>query len=476
MKTCEETPLRKFGRCTFLRDKRIVILFFVAFSLIQYVTLHSNWQRIDEMFKFIDSDMYSRVLTFDDSKAENKTLFLGHGIIGTELETNDKKRMGSAIDLPSLSGVATNATDTKRVFNSSNFLEIRGNESFLWQGAQSRLCHRIKKKQRKLDSQENLHLSLVINCGEIDKRHQHGNYMIGLYAMKLAAMAFQANFSFRCTERERDDYILWWLQSQNAYQTTNVLPTSNSVSMTPLRTQYSEDFYYRVNTTLYSPSSPTPDVACRGMGKINLHYTSEYIRKDMRAMAVKLIPSLENKGILVDDVAIHLRCGDIISKNMPPQDKNYGLVHFDAYRKKIPSTVNSIGIVTAPFSEENRRKQDLGSGIMCRTLVLQLVEFLKSHFPNVEVSVRNDPNESIPEVASRLILAKHTFCVRSTFCLLPSIASFGTSYVQKGGIAYFVDEISKVYDDIKLIDEPFLLSHEIKERGFNSTLEWLTKT
>ena len=143
MKTCGETPLRQFGRCTFLRDKRIVILFFVAFSLIQYVTLHSNWQRIDEMFKFIDSDMYSRVLTFDDSKAENKTLFLGHGIIGTELETNDKKRMGSAIDLPSLSGVATNATDTKRVFNSSNFLEIRGNESFLWQGAQSRLCHRI---------------------------------------------------------------------------------------------------------------------------------------------------------------------------------------------------------------------------------------------------------------------------------------------------------------------------------------------
>lgn len=146
-----------------------------------------------------------------------------------------------------------------------------------------------------------------------------------------------------------------------------------------------------------------------------------------------------------------------------------------AYRKKIPSSVEPIGMVTAPFSEVNRRKQDLGSERMCRTLVLELVDYLKSYFPNVEVRVRNNPNESIPEVLSRLIMAKYNFCVRSTFCLLPAIASYGTSYVQKGGTAYFVGDVSKVYDNVKLINEPFLFAHEIKEMGFNSTLKWLTE-
>ena len=184
---------------------------------------------------------------------------------------------------------------------------------------------------------------------------------------------------------------------------------------------------------------------------------------------------MESKGMTIDEVAIHLRCGDIISGNLSPKDKNYGLVQFQAYRKNIPVTVKSIGIVTAPFSEENRRKQDHGSGEMCRTLVFELVDYLESHFPKAKVRVRNDPNESIPEVVSRLITAEHNFCVRSTFCLLPSIASYGTSYVQKGGTAYFMDDVSKVYDDIVMMDEPFLLNREIREGGFNFTLKWLTE-
>ena len=151
----------------------------------------------------------------------------------------------------------------------------------------------------------------------------------------------------------------------------------------------------------------------------------------MRAMAVELSPSMKSKGMIIDEVAIHLRCGDMINKNMSPKDKNYELLQFQAYRKRIPPSIKSIGIVTAPFSEKNRRKQDLGSGDMCRALVLELVDYLESSFPKAEVRVRNNPNETIPEVVSRLILAKHNFCVRSTFYLFPSIASYGTRYVQK---------------------------------------------
>lgn len=184
------------------------------------------------------------------------------------------------------------------------------------------------------------------------------------------------------------------------------------------------------NSLLYTPvQKPAANTGPPDLWKILERLP--YVRKDMRAMAVELSPSMKSKGMIIDEVAIHLRCGDMINKNMSPKDKNYELLQFQAYRKRIPPSIKSIGIVTAPFSEKNRRKQDLGSGDMCRALVLELVDYLESSFPKAEVRVRNNPNETIPEVVSRLILAKHNFCVRSTFYLFPSIASYGTRYVQK---------------------------------------------
>jgi hypothetical protein len=455
MENFVETALKQFRRRKHLQDYRFVILFFLSASLIQYSSLHTKWRKLDERLEIINYDDTNGVFRNDEQKTENEERSIDHLATRTDMGAYDKKRI-------------ENNTDFGNVVDSSNFVQINGNESFLWQGAQSRLCTHIKKKRKQLKSQKNLHLNLVIKCGDIDERNQHGNFMIGFYAMKLAAIAFQADFTFRCLESERKDYILWWLQSQKTDAT--------SISTAWTAAPDNEGIHYLVNNTLYTPSQPTPDVACRGMGHVALHYTSEYVRKDMRAMAVKLLPSMKSKGMIIDEVAIHLRCGDIISKNMSPKDKNYGLVQFQAYRKRIPSSIKSIGIVTAPFSEKNRRKQDLGSGHMCRALVLELVDYLESSFPKVKVRVRNNPNETIPEVVSRLILAKYNFCVRSTFCLLPSIASYGTSYVQKGGTAYFVDDVSKVYDNIEMMDEPFLFTRDIRERGFNSTLKWLTES
>jgi hypothetical protein len=379
---------------------------------------------------------------------------------------------------------------SKNASNSSvytNIVNIEDNESFLWRGAQSRLCTHIKKeKKRKMIASnksvvKEIQLVLVIPCRKYHERHQHGNFMLGFYAMKLAAVAYQVDFVFRCDEEEEEgkQYLLWWLQSKEVGE------ERISSFSSPLSTLYTtgtnmtniENYDYSVNHNLYNPPQPTTDVACRGMGHVALHYTSEYAVKDLRRMAMELLPSMHNKGMIIDEVAIHLRCGDILNpKSISPNDKNYGLIQFQAYRKRIPSTVTSIGIVTAPFEDENRRKQDHGSGLLCQTLVQQLVDYLHTHFPNTTINVRNDPSESIPEVVSRLILAKHNFCVRSTFCLFPSIASYGTSHVQSGGTAYFFDEISKVYNNINLMDEPFLVTHDIKDRGFNSTLQWLTES
>lgn len=335
---------------------------------------------------------------------------------------------------------------------------IHKNETFLWHGAQSRLCESIKKKRKEQKSPKNLRLYLSVQCGAIDSLNRHGNMMIGLYGMKLAAMAFGAEFTFRCNESELNESVLWWLQSK-----ANTLLSEGKNNRSS------------VNSTLYVPPLPTPDIACRGYGRVALHYTSEYVRNDFRAMATKLLSSMNNKGIVIDDVAIHFRCGDVLGK-FSPKDKNYGLVKFQAYRKRIPPSAETIGIITAPFSEKHRRKQDRRSGEFCRTLVLELVDYLQSHFPAAKIRVRNNPNETIPEVLSRLILAKHNFCVRSTFCLLPSMASYGTSHLQKGGTAYFMEDASRVYDNIQLMDEPFLLTRDIVDGGFNSTLGWLTES
>ena len=76
-------------------------------------------------------------------------------------------------------------------------------------------------------------------------------------------------------------------------------------------------------------------------------------------------------------------------------------------------------------------------------------------------------------VLSRLILAQYTFCARSTFCLFPAMASYGESFVQEGGVAYIFDRIVDAYDNIHLMDEPFLRSYEINKRGINHTMKWL---
>lgn len=212
-----------------------------------------------------------------------------------------------------------------------------------------------------------------------------------------------------------------------------------------------------------------------------LHYSSELARRDLRAMATALKPSFQSdnsgEGFDLDEVAIHFRCGDVLSSHIPKTDQNYGLLQFDAYRTRIPVNVTSIGIVTAPFAPSDTRSQDRPHTAMCRVLVDALVVYLETHFPGATLTVRNDPTESIPQVMSRLILAQYSFCARSTFCLFPALASFGTtSYVQAGGLAYFFDPMAKVYDNIHLMQGNFLKSSEINKKGFNYTLDWLVGT
>ena len=376
---------------------------------------------------------------------------------------------------------------------------LKQGESLFWKGAQSKLCHRIRKEQRdlkkKLENRKQtnattttttkLRIVFAPPCQKMDSFQRHGNLVLGLYGMQLAAMSYRIDFVFQCQEESKQK-----------------LPTTNLFGW--LQTKYTRSSFMLPSATHYKPSLPTPDTACRGMGKASLYYTSDLIRNDLQTMAFEIIKNYNGFGggnhinrdqaqlqesndndvssarssntrnlqpttsslsppsfvtnytttttttnLDLDDVAIHFRCGDVLSR-LPAQDNNYGLIPFRSYVDRINTklregiiTIHSIGIITTSFDTKHLRKEDSKYGSSCQRIVTEFVSYLstnlvvpKSGHHNITITIRNDPKESIPVVYTRMILAKITFCVRSTFCLLPAIANYnGTSYIQQGGVA-----------------------------------------
>jgi hypothetical protein len=367
----------------------------------------------------------------------------------------------------SLPPESKNKKSEKKILKSARkMVVLHPEESFMWLGNQARLCKRIRKEW---EDDKDLVLSVRAPCDLIHSRHQHGNYVLGIYAMHVAAMAYEVEFQFQCSSRKTTQNIFWWLQT-----TTTTTNGTNSLA-----------------TKLYDPPLPPKDLACRGMGKAPIHYMSERIRHDLRRMAVRIfgirdeemaqrykgeyhieIPPLFPE-VDLDEVAIHFRCGDVL-RNLGKNETNYGLVKFQTYRNHIdPESRQSIGIVTTPFDKKKLRHQDASFHKSCERITQKLVAYLSKHFPHAKVNIRNDPTDSLEMVYSRLILAKQNICVRSTFCLFPAIAAFGTSFVQEGGVAYFIPQVAQVYDNIQLMNGTVLRSYDISKRGIQSTIAWL---
>ncbi len=100
------------------------------------------------------------------------------------------------------------------------------------------------------------------------------------------------------------------------------------------------------------------------MGFIPLQYASEYIRFDLRKLAVSIfgpredIPESKNyvkEGhrtsylfVSLNDVAIRYRCGDLL-KDLPSED--YVFLKFQSYTDLIDPTESSVGFVTSSFNQ-----------------------------------------------------------------------------------------------------------------------------
>jgi hypothetical protein len=162
-----------------------------------------------------------------------------------------------------------------------------------------------------------------------------------------------------------------------------------------------------------------------------------------------IIPLLGNDDIDFDDAVIHFRCGDLLSTNLP----SYGFLTFNGYSRHIdPIKTRSIGIVTQPFRSSvsfnttkssikkklndpsltiQERELDTGNiqqAQRCKTLVYALVDYLQEQFPNVTITIRNDPKETIALVYVRMVMAQQSIAVMSTFSTFPTLGTFGTGY------------------------------------------------
>jgi hypothetical protein len=135
-------------------------------------------------------------------------------------------------------------------------------EAFMWNGAQSRLCKRINREQRKLDkhtltNNATVHLYLQLSCERLHQRNQHGNILLGFYGMKLAALYFHADFTFRCSEdtgqepsslNRNRNYLFWWLQTNSKVR--EIIHPKAAVQ------------HNLINETLYDPPHPPGKSAC----------------------------------------------------------------------------------------------------------------------------------------------------------------------------------------------------------------------
>ena len=287
-----------------------------------------------------------------------------------------------------------------------------------------------------------------------------GLFLKGFYSVRIAAAMGQVDFSLLCNRAP--DYV-------------------NDIIA------HFEGYYLAPTIT-----DPWPqDVSSRVCGKQmlpSLYIMAREIQRDLRKLAVTVVgsrghdisnlfppgssplnPILPDEEL--DDVAIHFRCGDIFSTSLP----DFGIINFHEYLKFISPQVRSIGIVTQPFETDRNRKVDADRTEDCKRVVLSLVDFLHASYPNANISIRNDKNETLPLAFARLTMANQSFVSLSSFGIFPVVSTFGNGYFQRGNVMVnpFAEPMQRYLDNIHMMDAPVLSSADCANKPVEEIIQWL---
>ncbi|KAG7338751.1 hypothetical protein IV203_001210 [Nitzschia inconspicua] len=207
------------------------------------------------------------------------------------------------------------------------------------------------------------------------------------------------------------------------------------------------------------------------------------IQNDMESLSKGVMNNPDNHLFMVDDIAIHMRVGDIgkISSG------RYGLIPFRIYQKYIPKGFNgSIGIITAPFDQSRGRRPN--DPTLNEAVVTSAKEYLQQAFSDATVTIRNSPKETHALVFARLLLSKTLlFCAPSSYCLIPALgrsqAVGETIVVQSplfGPIPGWLGDIKSASSDrnysFRYVSEPMITSTVLRNLSLPEILSRLQES
>jgi hypothetical protein len=183
------------------------------------------------------------------------------------------------------------------------------------------------------------------------------------------------------------------------------------------------------------------------------------VRLDLYRLAKYWMDANPRQAETLDDVAIHIRCGDVMSLGLGHNEHGHKRRQSDTEKKKkiinksisrdgsvLPFTaykqifdragyksydIFKIGIITLSFDKHRCRAVDCPYISRCKHFINGVKQYLEVNFRNASVIIRNGNDENFLSAYSRIIMARTSICSPSTFCVLPAIASQGMSYIVK---------------------------------------------
>jgi hypothetical protein len=392
---------------------------------------------------------------------------------------------------------ATTAPATTTATAATNVITWQGVEDMntfitrYWKG--NYFCDTMEARNGTHHKQRPTLLNITFGCQDLFSKSGlgTGNFISAFYGLRLAASVFgDVNVQMTCPDavQEQTSLILPWLMGSFPLSASrdSVKTSSGGIRGSSSHTSI------RKNAT----SPPTIQQACGDYDKCPIGHMVPSIRYELRRMAVALVGiphenhpaaafadrylwnTLWNNpydtmqlavpargepplipGVVLDDVVLHFRGGDLFNSNHP----GFGFMKFSAFSKHISPDTKSIGIVTQPFDTSGQYRKGDATAVKRerhRIVVMALVDFLEEKFPQARVTIHNGRSETIALAYARMVMANQTVVGITSFGVFPAIACFGTGYIRKpdfkkGPNKFLINPpIDQLADNVILIEEP----------------------
>jgi len=364
----------------------------------------------------------------------------------------------------------------KGFINRNGCLVVNVNESYLfWNDGQEKLCNLLEAMtfSTSLDDSSGIDnpstlLNVTMDCIDHNKNKQglgQGNWVTAIYAARMAAYSAGVDFRFQCMDGQssKTSLLLPWFDKYQVAKPRNHTywphggKRPNAKEVCPSKYQF-----LRIDKMAYEIQNDLRKMA------VSLVGTRDGIRQhpDVPFDATPLIPDVQ-----LDDVALHFRCGDVLGG---ARRNDFGMIRFNEYKKWIPNTTESIGILTQPFEKERNRGQDSKKVEGCRTVVYALVDYLHHFAPNAKISIHNGVNETHPLAYARLVMANYSITSLSSFGIFPVIGTFGQGYFQKGnrGVNPFATHVPIILPNIHQMEADVRGTGQMIGKSIENLVEW----